>query len=620
MIGKKWAVVLAVLVIGSMILAACGPAPTPQVIKETVVVEKVVTQEVEKVVTKEVEKVVEVQVTPTPVPGEEKVTLNWNLGTEPPTLDPALAEDTTSVACIENLFLGLTDLDPETNEVVPELATEWSVSEDGLVWTFKMRQDAKWVRYNRATGEVAEVGPVTAPDVVYGIKRTLNPKTASGYAYVLYIIKGAEALNTADIAALSEEELAALEEAVGVKALDDYTVEITLEHPAGYFPAIASMWVARPQPKDAIEAHGDRWIEPGFIVTNGPYVLVDWIHEDSMIMEKNPLFYAADEVQIERLELVMVVEASTAMAMYEANQLDDTAPPLEDMDRVKADPVLSKELYIAPRDCTYYYGFTNDKPPMDNKLVRRALSAAIDRQGLIDNVLKGGQLPANTFAPSMIFGNAALDPRIAPWALPESLGGTGYAKAVELAKGWLAEAGYPDAKGFPTITLMYNTSEGHKKIAEAIAAMWKSALGIDIKVENQEWKVYLNTISKKTAVEEMPHVWRLGWCADYPDENNWVKEVFAPSARNDIRWNNQEFQKIVDEAEVSPDPAKRKELYFQAEKILCDDEAAIAPIYYYTTVALTKPWLTRFYGEMGGEHWWKYKIDWAQKKAALGKK
>jgi oligopeptide transport system substrate-binding protein len=256
---------------------------------------------------------------------------------------------------------------------------------------------------------------------------------------------------------------------------------------------------------------------------------------------------------------------------------------------------------------------------MDNKLVRRALSAAIDRQGLIDNVLKGGQLPANTFAPSMIFGNAALDPRIAPWALPESLGGTGYAKAVELAKGWLAEAGYPDAKGFPTITLMYNTSEGHKKIAEAIAAMWKDALGIDVKVENQEWKVYLNTISKKTPVEEMPHVWRLGWCADYPDENNWVKEVFAPSARNDIRWNNQEFQKIVDEAEVSPDPAKRKELYFQAEKILCDDEAAIAPIYYYTTVALTKPWLTRYYGEMGGEHWWKYKIDWAQKKAALGK-
>jgi oligopeptide transport system substrate-binding protein len=617
MIGKKWAVVLAVLVIGSMILAACGPAPTPQVVKETVVVEKVVTKEVEKVVTKEVEKVVEV--TPTPVPGEEKVTLNWNLGTEPPTLDPALAEDTTSVACIENLFLGLTDLDPETNEVVPELATEWSVSEDGLVWTFKMRQDAKWVKYNRGTGKVEELGPVTAHDVVYGVKRTLNPKTASGYAYVLYIIKGGEAFNTADPEALSDEEFAALEEGVGVKAVDDYTVEFTLEHPAGYFPAIASMWVARPQPKDAIEAHGERWIEPGFIVTNGPYVLVDWVHEDSMVLEKNPLFYAADEVQIERVELVMVVEASTAMAMYEANQLDDTSPPLEDMDRVKADPVLSKELYIAPRDCTYYYGFTNDKPPMDNKLVRRALSAAIDRQGLIDNVLKGGQLPANTFAPSMIFGNAALDPRIAPWALPESLGGTGYAKAVELAKGWLAEAGYPDAKGFPTITLMYNTSEGHKKIAEAIAAMWKDALGIDVKVENQEWKVYLNTISKKTPVEEMPHVWRLGWCADYPDENNWVKEVFAPSARNDIRWNNQEFQKIVDEAEVSPDPAKRKELYFQAEKILCDDEAAIAPIYYYTTVALTKPWLTRYYGEMGGEHWWKYKIDWAQKKKALGK-
>jgi len=502
--------------------------------------------------------------------------------------------------------------------VVAELATEWSASDDGLVWTFKMRDDVNWVQYSPGTGEVTELGPVTAHDVVYGVKRTLHPETASPYAYVLYVIAGGEAYSTADPEALGAEEFAALEEAVGVEALDDYTVAFTLKQPAGYFPAIASMWVARPMPQEVIEAKGDRWIEPGFIVTNGPYVLVEWIHDDSMVMEKNPFFYGVDDVQIERVEAVMVVEESTAMAMYEAGALDGTDPPLEDMDRVKADPVLSKELFIAPRDCTYYYGFSNDKPPMDNVLVRKALSAAIDRKSLVENVLKGGQIPANTFAPSMIFGNAAADPKIAPWALPEDMGGTGYAKAVELAKGWLAEAGYPDGKGFPTLTLLHNTSEAHKKIAEAIASMWRDALGISVNTENQEFKVFLQTIDKDTSVEEAPHVFRAGWCADYPDENNWVKEVMHSTTANRPRWHNEEFDRLCDEAEKAPDPEKRKELYFQAEKILTDDAAGIAPIYYYTTVQVTKPWLTRYYGEMGGEHWWMWKLDWAAKKDALG--
>jgi oligopeptide transport system substrate-binding protein len=337
-----------------------------------------------------------------------------------------------------------------------------------------------------------------------------------------------------------------------------------------------------------------------------------------MVMEKNPHWWGADEVKIDRVYGVMVTEASTAFAMYEANELDTTNPPLEEMDRVKTDPVLSKELIIAPRDCTYYYGFTTDKPPMDDVLVRKALSAAIDRQGLIDNVTKGNQLPANTFAPAMIFGNAASNPDIAPWALDYEMG-------KEKAKEWLAEAGYPDGEGFPTITLMHNTSEGHQKIAQAIAAMWQDTLGIDVAIENQEWAVYLTTISKNTPVEEMPHVWRLGWCADYPDNNNWVKEVFAPSARNDVRWYAEtsevaaRFQEVVDAAEVSPDPEERKALYFEAEKILSEEGAAMAPIYYYTTVRLFKPWVTNFtYGEMGGTSFFQWEIDWEAKKAALG--
>jgi len=516
------------------------------------------------------------------------------------------------------LFLGLTDFDDATNEVIPELATEWSASADGLAWTFKMRNDVPWVRYNPATGETTvqtdeEGNPlmVKAQDVEYAVKRTLDPATASDYAYVLYIIKGALAYNS------GEETDAAT---VGVKAVDDYTVEFTLEHPAGYFPGIASMWVARPVYQPVIDEYGSRWVEPGIIVSNGPYVMADWKHFDSMLMVKNPEYYDADKVQIERIEMTMIVEASTAFAMYENNELDFTGPPLEEMDRVKADPVLSKELYIAPQLCQYYYGFTNNKPPFDNVLVRKAFSAAIDRQSLIDNVLKGGQLPANTFAPAGIFGNAAGDPTIAPYLL-------NFEEGAKMAKQWLAEAGYPDGKGFPTVTLMHNTSEGHKKIAEAIQAMWRETLGVEVEVVNQEWGVYLETIDKATPLADEPEIWRMGWCADYADNNNWLHEVFNnQEGSNDLRRGCKddvcteveelEFDKLTKAAGEEQDPAKRKEMYYKAEKELSEVEAAYAPIYYYTTVVVNKPWLTRGYQALGGQHFDKWTIDWAAKQAA----
>jgi oligopeptide transport system substrate-binding protein len=628
MLTKKWTW-MALMVIATMVLAACQP--------QTVVVEKEVkvteVVEVEKEVTKivagtpVVEKVVETQVvekqvvvTATPVPSSKPVTLNWNLGTEPPQVDPALSTDTTSVQVDEMLFLGLTDFDDVTNEVIPELATEWSVSEDGLVWTFKMRNDVPWVSYNPATKETTimtddEGNPrmVNAHDVEYAVKRTLDPQTGSDYAYVLYIIQGAMDVNTGE-----ETDL----DTIGVKAVDDYTVEFTLRNPAGYFPGIASMWVARPVYQPVIDEYGARWVEPGLIVSNGPYVMDDWKHHDSMVLVKNPQYYDADKVQIERIEAVMIVEASTAMAMYENNELDNTAPPLEEMDRIKGDPVLGPELYIAPALCTYYYGFTNNKPPFDDPLVRAAFSAAIDRQSLIDNVTKGGQLPANTFAPAGIFGNAASDPNIAPWLLD-------YEQGKQKAKEWLAEAGYPNGEGFPTVTLMHNTSEGHRAIAEAIQAMWRDTLNVNVEVTNQEWGVYLDTLRNSTPLADMPHIWRLGWCADYADENNWVHEVFNnQEGANNLRrgcldetctqTEELPFDKLTKDAGAAQDPQARKDMYREAERLLVEDEAAYAPIYYYTTVNLNKPWLTRTYQALGGQHWDKWTIDWEAKKAATG--
>ncbi|MCD6520957.1 MAG: peptide ABC transporter substrate-binding protein [Anaerolineae bacterium] len=515
--------------------------------------------------------------------------INLNLGTEPPTADPALATDTTSVQVDELLFLGLTDFDDKTLEVIPELATEWSVSDDGLTWTFKMRKDVYWVKYEPGK-KPKKMRKVTAHDVVYGVKRTLNPETASDYAYVDYIIKNAEKVNTGELKDL---------DAVGVRAVDDYTVEFTLEQAAGYFPGIAGMWVNRPQPQEAIEEFGDKWTEPGNIWVNGPYLLETWEHENRMVMVKNPYYYDAKNVSIEKINWAMVVEASTAFAMYENGELDVAAVPLDDMDRVKADPQLSKELYIAPMLCTYYYGFNVTKPPFDNVKVRQAFSYALDRQKLIDTVLKGGQKPAKTFACPGIFGSPAEDPNFEGITFDP-------AKAKQL----LAEAGYPDGKGLPEITLMFNTSEGHQKIAQFAQQSWKENLGVEVKLANQEWKVYLKTIT-----EDAPQIWRLGWCADYPDENNWVLEVFHPTkGANRCKWNPDDpaakrFMEVVEKAAASSDPAERKKLYFEAEKILCVDQAIIIPLYYYTRVVCTKPYVKRTYAPLGGEHIDKWTVE-----------
>jgi oligopeptide transport system substrate-binding protein len=600
MFSKKALLFLLVMVLLGVIVA-CGAQPTPQTIIQTVEV------------VKEVVKTVEVAPAN---PDANKVTVNTVVGTEPPSLDPSLATDTTSVWLIRQMFTGLTAFDEKAN-VIPALATEWKVSADGLKWTYKMRNDVKWVARDPKTGEIKEVGPVTAKDVVYGTLRTLDPSTASDYAFVLYVLQGGEEFNTAKP---TDEDFAKKQEAVGVKAVDDYTVEFTLKAPAAYFPAITALWVMYPQPQADIEANKNNWTEAGLIVTNGPYTLRKWTHGAEIWIEKNPLWVNAKDVQIELFGGPIIQEESTAMAMYEKNEVDlmgdpGWGPPLPDMDRIKADPTLSKELTIAPRLCTYYYGFVVTKKPFDNVVLRKAFSAAIDRQSLIDNVLKGNQIPAHSFAPAGIFGNVADDMTIGAYMVQ----GT-YADRVAQAKKWIAEAGYPDGKGLK-VKLMHNTSEAHAQIAQAVQAMWKEAFPqADITIENQEWAVYLKTMLPGSPDADKPDVYRMGWCADYPDENNWLNEVFNPqSGQNYAKYNNPEFTKLVEGAAFEADPAKRQEMYKKAETIFADD-AAIAPIYYYTYNRMYKPWLTKVViSPVGGDPLDEWKIDWEAKKAAAGK-
>ncbi|MEW5959839.1 MAG: peptide ABC transporter substrate-binding protein, partial [Chloroflexota bacterium] len=500
--------------------------------------------------------------------------------------------------------------------VVPQLATEWNASADGLEWTFKLRDDVQWVRHDPNTGEFEAVRPVTAQDVVYGVTRSLDPNTASDYAYVLYVINGAEEFNTADPNAENFEDLRA---AVGVEAADDTTVKFTLKEPAAYFPSIAALWPVFPQPQEAIEQWGDNWTEAGLIVTNGPYTLREWNHGSDLMLEKNPLWVDADNVQIELFGGPIIQEASTGMALYENNEIDMMADPgwpapLADLDRIKADPQLSQELFIAPRLCTYYYGFVNSKPPFDDVRVRKAFSAAIDRESLIENVTKGEQRPAHSFAPPGIFGTVADEMDIGSYMIQ----GT-YGERVAEAQALLAEAGYPDGEGLD-ILLMHNTSEDHAQIAQAVQAMWQEAFPkARVAIENQEWAVYLKTLLPEAPDTDKPNVYRIGWCADYPDSNNWLNEVYnSKSSQNYAKFFNEEFDALVEEAAFEPDPAKRLELYRQAESIFMDQEAAIAPIYYYTFVRLYKPWVTPVISPVGGDPIAEWKIDWEAKQTARG--
>lgn len=619
MISKKILLLLSVSLLMGLVAACGASAPEPETITvvETVVVEKEVQGETVTVVetvevVKEVVKEVEAA-----NPDADRIRLDLAIGSEPPSLDPALATDSTSIFFIRQMFVGLTAFDERAN-VVPALATDWEVSDDGLEWTFNLRDDINWVHRDPNTGEFEVVGPVTAQDVVYGVRRTLDPNTASSYSYVLYPIAGAEELNTADPTAENFQELL---DGLGVSAPDETTVVFTLREPAAYFPSIAGMWVTFPQPQATIEQWGENWTEAGLIVTNGPYSLRQWSHGAEIWVEKNPLWVNADDVQIELVGGPIINEESTHMALYENNEIDAMisppgwGPPLPDMDRIKADPQLSQELLIAPQLCTYYYGFVNTRPPFDNPLVRKAFAAAIDRQSLIDNVLKGEQRPAHSFTPPGIFGNVADNMEIGDFLIESN-----YADQVAQAQEWLAEAGYPEGEGLE-VTLGHNTSESHAQIAQAIQAMWQEAFPkATINIENQEWAVYLDTLKPDSPDEEKPDIYRMGWCADYPDANNWLNDVFnSKSGSNYAKYSNSEYDALVQEAAFEPDPAKRAELYEQAEDIFISQDTGIIPIYYYTYVRLYKPWVTEHpISPVSGDPIAQWRIDWEAKKAARG--
>jgi oligopeptide transport system substrate-binding protein len=602
---KTW-FAIGLLVIASMVLAACQPtaAPTPETIVQTVVVEGT-----PQVV------VVEQEPTEAPVAEAGPKVLRMYTNADFANIDTSGAWDVAGIQMVDTMTIGLMRQNEQTGEIEKAMATDYTISEDGLTYTFTIRQDVPWVRYNGKEVEQVldcEGNPrmVKAQDFAYGIIRTVTPATAADYGYVVgMIIQGAQDY----VDAVTEDPAT-----VGVNAVDDATLEIKFLRPAVYNLQIAGLWFMHAQPSwiiegdDCTEGRGDRWIEPGFNQSYGPYALKEWVHDAELRLIKNP-FWPADEVVPEpKIDEISwrILPASSALAEYEAGNLDIADVPASDYDRIHSDPVLSADLLAIPGDGVEFYSFNTQKEPFDDARVRRAFSMAIDREALVATIKNG--IPALWFTlPSMTGA-----PKVEDYP---DLGIR--SDAVEAKKLWdeyLAEKGKTNADYDNQIILLFNTSESRKLAAEAIQQMWKDTLGITVQLVNQELKVF--RASRNAGGE---HIYRSSWVMDYPDANNYLMDVFGPggSYQNIVDWpidnsvgetydnpTYDKFVQLISDAAIEPDMKKREDLYAQAEQILVFDEAIVAPMYWYASEALVKPWVEDTMSIIGYDRYEKWDI------------
>lgn len=607
--------VFSVLMVLAFVLSACQP-PTPETIVQTVVVEKEGTP---VVITQVVEKTVEVKVevaapTEVPAPGKKILYLTGGAG-DNPTIDPSHSTQVTSIQVAGENAVGLFRQNEVTADIENGMATSYEVSEDGLVYTIKIMDNVPWVKYDPTKDEVVKVQDcegkdrmVTAEDFKYGLLRTLNPATASEYAYIITpYLKGAAEYNSApvDDQAILDEMAAGL----GVEVIDPTTLKYTFLTPGVYNLNLLGLWINYAQPQwlidgdDCTEARGDRWIEAGFYQGYGPFTLKEWQHDYYMTLIKNPFWPGTAEVPVSKIDEVKLtyLDETAAFAEYEAGNLDLSGIPSGDMDRVVADPVFSKEIQQSYEMGVEFYAFNYILPPTDDVRVRKALSLAIDRQAIVENVNK-----SDTVAP--FFTNPGVAGAPKPDKYPDL--GVKYdpAAAKALMDEYLAEKGLTADQ--LKITLLFNTTEMNKARAEAIQAMWKETLGINVELINQERKVFL--VQREQGKE---NVYRCSWVQDYPDANNFLYDTFMPGMGYNtvVKWSEGEayekFQELLKAAAVETDPVKRMDLYAQAEKILVQEQAIVAPLYWYSGPYLVKPYVIKPTEIISYVYWEKWDIQ-----------
>jgi len=496
-----------------------------------------------------------------PAAAQEQV-FRINNMVEPESLDPGVVTGVPEHRILSNLFEGLTTTDPKDLSPRPGMAASWTLSKDGLTYTFKLR-DATWT----------DGRPVTARDFVFAWERVLNPKSGAKYAQHLFHVKNGEAYNTGRLTDFGQ---------VGVRALDSKTLQVTLESPTAYFLDLTNFYTLYPLPSWALEAHGKDWVKPGKIVSNGPFKLVSWVPQKELVLERNSGHWDAGSVKLQKAIFLPTDDVNTAYKQFLAGDSDwiPTVPPSQIV-AAKAKP----EYYASPYLGTYYFRFNVTKPPVSDVRVRKALGLAVDRESLTKFVTKASEVPHSGFVPAGLRGYEG----------PRGLGFDPVA-----AKKLLAEAGYPGGKGFPKTELLYNTSDLHRVITQAVQQMWKEHLGIQVELVNVEWKVYL---ARQSGLDYQ--ISRAGWIGDYVDPNTFLEMWKTGGGNNQTGWSSKRFDDLMDRAARLLDAKDRMRAMQDAERILLDD-GPVLPLFTYVNKGMLSRKVKGWYPNILDQHPLKY--------------
>lgn len=462
-------------------------------------------------------------------------------GAEPETLDPALITGQPEERVVSALFEGLLTFDSAAH-AGPGMAESWEISPDKKVYTFHLRHNALW-----SNGD-----PVTARDFASSWRRALAPETASDYASQLYFLKNGRAFNEGTIKDFSQ---------VGVRAIDDYTLEATLENPTPFFLDLCAFPTLFPVNAKCVERYGDDWIKPGKMVCNGAYMLKSWRINDRIHLVKNPRYWDAAHVALGAIDVLPTSNANTALNFYimgDADLLMDKGlVPTSLITELKRRP----DFHAAPFLGTYFLRFNCTKPPFNDARVRKAFALVIDKSLLVNKITRAGEPPASGFVP----------PGAGGYTSPPGL-----ERNPDLARKLLAEAGYPGGRDFPHVTYLYDDRELNEKLAIELQGMFSRELGVNIGLLKQEWKVYLNSMSRLDF-----DLCRSSWVGDYADANTFLNMFVTNDGNNRTGWSNSAYDRLIADAAREPDTEKRFDIFRKAERILVDEDAPICPLYYY---------------------------------------
>ena len=571
-----------------------------------------------------------------------------NNGNEPEWIDPGLCSDSTGGEVIWNMFDGLVSLHPQTLDPMPAIAERYELSEDKKTYTFHLRE-SKWSDGKPFTAHDFEWAwkRVLDPKTASKYSMILFPlKNGDAFNQQALHLKGVADKTDEEIKAIVEDAIPlskikrdgddvfafateptdeegnvtltreqaldrlllkqinvqiADRSVVGVRAVSDHKLVVDLEVPVPYFLNLLGFYTFMPIPRHLIEdleskgLNPDLWTRPEYVVCNGAYKMTEWRFRQHMLFEKNEHYWNADDptlFRVKKVRALMIESYNTALNMYCTGEIDwlgsQTPVPSEFVDQMQTFKDYNNSPYLA----AYFYWINVEAPPVDDPLVRKALSLAIDREKITKYITRAGQLPSATIVPDGLAGYQALDRPIFD---------------AEAARAALAEAGYPGGKDFPPLTLMYNTSESHKQIATAVQQMWKDNLDIDVTIENQEWKVYLGRLSKVDF-----QMARLGWIGDYADPNTFLELFASTNGNNHSNWKDEKFDQMLQEANAMADKQARLDKLREAEAYAFESQPML-PIYVYTKPTMSKPYLGGIFGNYQDRHPWKYfhiKEEW----------